>query len=107
MEVNVFFSIDKNELSQLADETQIMSGVVIGAERVIILALKNYRLIIVPFATFPFVVYSDGYQGVRRPTPDFTRPSIRDFGYTLALGEFEVYVDALVADADAKIKRQT
>ena len=105
----IYFEIDREERADLLDidhsTRRIMSGVLLPDAELVVIALDNYRVIAIPFAQF-----TPGSQGPSGKTavgvvtnPDFASPAICDHGYTLAFGEFEACLDAIILDADAKL----
>ncbi len=86
---------------------RIASGVVLPDARVVVLTLKSHRIIVAPFSDFaPGARGPGGTATSVLANPDFSKPEIRDWGYTLGLGEFEASLDAIIADADARAARK-
>ncbi len=75
-----------------------MSRFVTPRDRALVLYRGNLERLVVPFSWFKTVP--------KGPRPDFSRSCVADFGQTIALGEYEAAVDAVLFEFDADARRR-
>ena len=89
------------EVLQAEEETRrtlAIGGAIDEASRQIVLVLGDLELVRVPL-------------GILKPSgdgtkPDFSRFEIRDFGHSVAFGEYEAAVDALLYEVDSNYRKR-